>query len=189
MNESGSTTLLGVCLLLLFSYLGLTHLSQRIDGSKNIQHKQKVLLCAKELNGLTTKFINNISFTNSTLKYLTIGKYTSLLIPFPGLNLATKQGVARAITITKASQMAFRLQYLARLKKVTLHSCSTGLNSYQTPFTQRRDKFNQLIKRKINWKLKIKSGPFLIVSKINLSSRRTTSSIKKVNLLQRHLLL
>lgn len=189
MNEKGSTTFLGICLLMIFSYYGLTKLSSKIRKSKELQHKQRVLLCSKEINGLTSKYISMIKDSNTTLKYLTIGKVASLLIPFPGINLATKNGVRAAIKLTKATQSFKRFLYKTRLSKIYINRCKFNIKFSSTPFLKKRDHFNRLLIRKKTWVLKVTSGIFLITSKFKLETQRVRSSIKKVNLLQRFLLL
>jgi hypothetical protein len=187
MNESGNTTFFGLCLLLLFSYYGLTKLSNKIKRGQDLMHKQRVLLCSKEINGMTSRFISQIVFSNKTLKYLTIGEFASLLIPFPGINLATKNGAKAAIKIAKRSQTLLRIIYKAQLSKTYLNGCKFKKSFLQTPFTKKRDKLNQLIIRNKIWVLKVLSGAYLISSKHKVNTQEVTSSMKKVNFLQNFL--
>lgn len=190
MNENGSSTLLGIAITLIISIVGLTLLSNRIDQFKDLKDKQKLLLCSKEVNGKTTNYIRSIQRTNKTLKVLTIGKHLSSIVPFPGLNIASKIGIATSIKLLKGFQIAKTFSYTKYLITTKLNKCSINNFALTTPFKHialffSRDKFNQAKLRKKKWTIKTKNGRYQITSIFYL--KKVSSKIKKVNFYSRYL--
>ncbi len=187
MNEKGNTTFMGLVFLMLFCFIGLNLVSKRVNQIKEQKDKQELFLCTKKINGLTQTFLKNIHKTNSYLKVLTIGKLISITIPIPGINLATKGGIANAIKIIKILQVKESISYLNYMRNIWLKGCKISPNAIKTPFKFyglgfKRDKLNQAKLRGKKWKIKVQKGKFLISNIYNSVSGKTRSEMKRASL-------
>lgn len=132
MNERGNVTLYGLFLLIVVSLISLHFIKLRVEETADNQKLQKILLCAKESNGVIKSFYDEISRSNKFLKALTVTEYTTITIPIYGI-IASKSA-AQAKKVIKSIQLTQLFSHLNKLRALAAKNCYLSLNAYKTPY-------------------------------------------------------
>lgn len=182
MNERGSTSFLGIGIIMICALLALFLIKKRIDMTKSNEALQKIILCAKESNGRLKEFFDKIERSNKFLKALTITEYSSISIPVYGI-VATKSA-AQAKRAIKAIQVGYLVSYLNNLRLMSQKKCYLSPLAYRTPYELhfssgfKRNKFDEAKRRGETWKYSNLSQTNIITNKIRLSPNwRVESSL------------
>lgn len=176
MNEKGNSTLFYLLILSMLALLGVSYIKFKRDQIKDLKSKQEVFLCAKKVNGLSQSYIERINQINNALKLLTTGEKLTWIIP--GINIVGKLGTKATIKILKTTQNAFTVKFAKELV-LTPTFCHIQKSNFKLPFLQKRNHFNQLIRRDPIWKISVYSKYYLIKSQIRLKDLKTYSRIKR----------
>ena len=183
MNERGSTSFFGICLLMMFSIIALSIFTTQLNQTKILQSKRAILLCTKALNGETKLFIKKIEGINTVLKLLKLGKVGALLIP--GINLTTAQGVEYGIKTMKAIQEVHKVSYLKNIQSLMGKSCLFSLNSFKTPYKLKvntlfeRNFYEQTIIRRKKWTVRTINANYSILNEYSVYPFHISSKMKK----------
>lgn len=188
MNEKGNSLFFGLIILMIFSCLGLHFIKKRMNQISVLKNKQELLLCTKQVNGLTTNLIKTINTTNYWLKVATITDLLSITIPY--LGTAAKLSTKQAIKTLKAVQMVKTTSYVKNIARLHRARCSFNLSIYKTPIKYyiagiKRNKYNEAYYREKKWTYKIYSKEEMTKNSVTKSGNVESILTKKVNLLSK----
>ena len=182
-NQKGNSTLFFCLLISLLFIMSMIIIKKKIKFIENSKKKLEFSLCVKKNNGELRKYNSSIAITNSLLKTLTIGEYTTLVLP-PFIGVPLSKGVKQVIKAVKFSQVGFHISFMNHLRKLVTKGCIPSPNLVRTPFKFslsgfERDGYNQAVKRRAEWNFRITNGTFYSISTLNVDSGKTKTQIKK----------
>jgi len=182
-NQKGNSTLFGITLIILFTFITLNIIHHKLKLFSNLQQKQQILICTKEVNGMTQALVKKIRETNHWLKILTLSKHITMAVPYLGLSgkISTKAG----IKLLKKAQMLAVISHLKKMKDLDLKSCSFNWSIYKTPITIlglhiKRSQFNEAIFREEKWKYYVYSQSEITINSISNSGQVSSRISKRV---------
>lgn len=178
MTENGNSTFFGLILLMILTILGLNFYSIRLNNLQHLKDKQELLLCTKELNGETRKYVKEMEYTNDALAAATAGKV--IPIPNPIIRLAFSFGVEAL----KTYQNNLGISFMKIKQKLSKKSC---LNPFylitNKPYKSiagfyKRNKLNQAIKVGKKWKISLRKGKYRITNTYFLRGKKLSIKSK-----------
>ena len=181
-NENGSTSFMAIVILLILTIGFTSIIKSDLTQIKEQAHLYRGLLCAKEINGRTSRLIRNMNTTNRVLMLLKAGQTISVILP--KLKLLTGF-LGKATKKSLMSYQVFELnQYRANLARMNRSRCHALPAAYKTPYQAgaikiRRDKWDRAKRRKKNWKVKTLGGSLLIDSFFDLQKASSKTILRK----------
>ncbi len=190
MNDKGQASLLSLVLIALFVLISLHSVSKRIDRSKELKEKQRLLLCTKAINGKLKTFIKSIELGNKYLKIIKISEYASYLIP--QLGITAKLTTKNAIKAIKLLQTKELYSYLNFMRIRLSQGCKFNYSALTTPYQLsalnfKRNKWEQVVQKGKSWTIVTRNASYIIKNRVIMKERRVFSKMKRVKPWQRYL--
>lgn len=183
-KDKGSSLLLMITLLFCLSGIAIGYLKTQIHSIKLTQNSNKTFLCAKEMNGVTQRLINQMNTSNKVLRMLTVTNLTTIILPQIGI--LAKVSIKKAIKIAKFKQKADIVLYLKKLAHLRSKKCKIPYKAFKTPYlikglSLKRNKFNEAIYKDKKWKWLIKGKRISILNTYTAKAKIRSYLVKKEN--------